>query len=170
MEIKKVYKETLPTVKLIGKKFTNSDRDQTGTFASYWQEAFKDNWFETLSQCSGVPDVGNDYIGAMRTTSNNEDDFEYWIGMLCSPEADVPDTFESVEIPSGELGICWLYGNDKTGELYSMEAFEISMTALKNQGWRFNESGWFFERYNSPRFTESDANGNVILDICTYLV
>jgi hypothetical protein len=44
------------------------------------------------------------------------------------------------------------------------------MAAFTEQGWNYSEKGWFFERYNSPRFTVPDEKGNVILDICAYLI
>lgn len=170
MEIKKVYKESVPHVKLIGKRLTNNERDETSTFARYWQQSFQEGWFDILSKCPNVPGVSGDYLGVMRMNGESSDGFEYWIGMFRAPDAEVPTGFESVEIPAGKVGVCWLYGNEKTGELYSMEAFDLSMTALKEQGWSYAETGWFFERYNCPRFTAPDEKGNVILDICTYLV
>lgn len=170
MEIKNVYKESIPQVKLIGRRLTNNDRDETGTFARYWQQSFREGWFDILKECKGLPGISNDYLGAMRMTGESGDSFEYWIGMFRAADAEVPAGFEWVEIPTGEVGVCWLYGSDKTGELYSMEASNLSMDALKEQGWSFAETGWFFERYNCPRFTVPDEKGNVILDICAYLI
>jgi predicted transcriptional regulator YdeE len=170
MEIKKVYKESIPHVKLIGRRLTNNDRDETGTFARHWQQSFREGWFDILKACKGLSGVSDDYLGAMRMTGESGDGFEYWIGMFRAPDAEVPVGFESVEIPAGEVGVCWLYGSDKTGELYSMEASDLSMAALKEQGWDYAETGWFFERYNCPRFTAPDEKGNVILDICAYLI
>jgi len=169
MEIVKVYKEKLPSIKLVGKRYTNKDRDESGTFAQYWQQCVQEGWPDFLKQCESIPEVSDDLIGAMRMTGDGGD-FEYWIGAFLAPGAEVPDGFESVEIPAGEVGVCWLYGNDKNGELYSEEASDLSMAALAEKGWKFSEKGWFFERYNCPRFTASDEKGNVILDICTYLV
>lgn len=169
MKIVNVYKESLPKVKLIGKRYTHEDRDESGTFATHWQQWFQEGWFDLLQQCEYMPEVGADYLGAMRMTSS-PDGFEYWIGMFLSPDAEVPAGFAAVEIPAGDVGVCWLYGNDKTGELYGMEASDLSMAALHEQGWKFSDQGWFFERYNNPRFTEPDESGNVILDICAYLI
>lgn len=168
MEIIKVYKETLPDVKLVGKRYTNKGRDESGTFARYWQACFQEDWRAILKECESIPGVSEDFVGAMRMT--NDEDFEYWIGAFLSPCAKVPDGFASVEIPTSDVGVCWLYGNDKNGELYGMEASDLSMAALSEKGWKFSEKGWFFERYNSPRFTSPDEKGNVILDICAYLI
>lgn len=169
MEIIKVYKEKLPDVKLVGKRYTNKDRDESGTFASQWQQCFREGWPEILKQSKGIPVVSDDLVGAVRMAGNNGD-FEYWIGALLAADAEAPNGFESVKIPAGEVGVCWLYGNDKNGELYSMEASNLSMAAINEKGWKFSEAGWFFERYNCPRFTVPDEKGHVILDICAYLI
>jgi len=170
MEIKKVYKENLPKVKLIGKRYTNADRDESGTFAGHWQQWFRKEWFDVLQKhCTGIQAVSDDYLGAMRMTGE-DGGFEYWIGAFFASDSSVPEGFEAIEIAAGDVGVCWLYGNDKSGELYSMEASDLSMTALKEKGWNFSEQGWFFERYNCPRFTAPDEKGNVILDICAYLI
>lgn len=169
MEIVKVYKESLPCVKLVGKRYTNKDRDESGTFARYWQECFQEDWLKILKRCENIPEVSDDLVGAMRM-AGIDGEFEYWIGSLLATNAEAPDGFESVEIAAGDLGVCWIYGSDKTGELYSMEASDLSMAALAEKGWKFSEKGWFFERYNHPRFTTPDEKGNVILDICAYLV
>lgn len=169
MKITKVYKESLPCIKLIGKRYTNKDRDESGTFARYWQQCFEENWPDILKQSKCIPQVSDDLVGAMRMTGDNNE-FEYWIGAFLESDAAVPEGFESAQIPAGEVGICWLYGSDKNGELYSMEASDMAMAALAEEGWKFSEKGWFFERYNCPRFTEPDDKGNVILDIGAYLV
>ena len=169
IEIVNVYKEALPAVKLIGKHYTSGDRDESGTFARHWQQWFQEGWFGVLKECASIPGVSHDYVGAMRMTGD-ADTFEYWIGAFFADNAVPPDGFEATDIPAGEVGVCWLRGSDKTGELYGMEASDLSMAALKEKGWEFSEHGWFFERYNAPRFTVPDEKGNVILDICAYLV
>lgn len=168
MEIVKVYKESMPPVKLIGKRYTNHDRDEDGTFASYWQQCFQEGWPALLEQGRRIPGVSDDLIGAMRIVGD-EGDLEYWIGALLAPDAEPPAGFEAADIPAGELGVCWLYGNEKGGELYGMEASELTMAAIAEKGWSFSETAWFFERYNCPRFTKPDETGHVILDICVYL-
>lgn len=169
MKIVKVYKESLPKLKLVGKRYTSGDRDEQGTYARYWQQCFQENWANIFKQCKGIPAADDNLVGAMRM-AEGEDSFEYWIGACLALDAEVPSGFESVEIPAGELGICWLSGNGENGELYSMEASDMAMAALAEREWKFSETGWFFERYDATRFTTPDENGNVILDICAYLI
>lgn len=168
MEIVKVYKESFPAVKLVGKRYTNADRDEMGTFAYHWQQAYREGWFEKLRQCKCIPSVSEDDLGVMRVTDSGST-FAYWIGVFLAPDADVPDGFMSVEIPAGEVGVCWLRGNAQNGELYSAEASDLCVEAMAQKGWGFSQHGWFFERYHCSRFTKPDEKGNVILDICAYL-
>lgn len=168
MEIKKVYKEALPAVKLIGKRFTEDERDASGTFAGHWGQAFQEGWFDVIMRNKSATGVSDDYLGVMRTREG--DGMEYWIGMFRAPNAEVPAGFSAADIPGGDVGVCWLYGNEKNGELHGMEASNLSMTALKEAGFVDDDAGWFLERYNCPRFTTPDAQGNVILDICAYLM
>ncbi len=167
MEIVNVYRQSLPDVKLVGKRYTDHDRDTSDTFAQYWKQCVAEDWPGTLMQCGCIAQVSEDMVGAMRLT---EDGFEYWIGAFLAPEATIPEGFEAVEIPAGDVGICWLRGDEANGELFSMEASELSMAALVERGWNFSEEGWFFERYNTERFTKPDANGHVILDVGAYLI
>ena len=169
MEIVKVYRERLPQVKLAGRRFTDRDRDGAGTFAVWWKRAFEEKWFEPLMKCKGVPGVGPDCLGAMRP-KGRDGEFEYWIGMFLAPDAEVPDGFEAEEIAAGDLGVCWLRGDEKSGELVGVEASDAAMAAMTGQGWAFAPGGWFVERYNCPRYTQPDEKGHVILDICAYLV
>ena len=42
------------------------------------------------------------------------------------------------------------------------EGFDV--VAMKALGFKRKEDDWCFERYNCPRFTTPDEEGNVILD------
>lgn len=168
VEIVNVYKESFPAVKLVGKCYTNADRDEMGTFACYWQQAYREGWFEKLRQCKCIPNVSEDDLGVMHVTEQGGG-FAYWIGIFLALDAEVPDGFASVELPAGEVGVCWLCGNAENGELYHAKASDRCMEAMLQKGWHFSHNGWFFERYHCPRFTKPDEKGNVILDICAFL-
>lgn len=156
--ILQTFLEHCPAVTLVGKRYTDADRDLYGTFGSQWGQWFENNWFSLLeSSGNGVDDS---YVGAMRITDAG---FEYWIGMLLT-QAEVPEGFDAVDIPAGNMAVCHLYGKDGSTDLFGMEAHEACVAAWKAQGW--TPSGWFFERYNCPRYTTPDEKGNVILDYC----
>lgn len=157
--ILKTFLEACPDVKLVGKRYTDADRDQYGSFGEKWGQWFQNGWFSVVENSGKAQD--DSYVGAMRITENG---FEYWIGMLMT-QAAVPEGYASVDIPAGDLAVCYLYGREDTGELYGMH--DACMAVWKEKGWK--PSSWFMERYNCPRFTTPDEKGNVILDYCAYL-
>lgn len=164
--ITRVFFELLPDVKLIGRRYTDADRDAAGTFMHKWGEWFTNGYFESLEKCAGIKRVSDDYFGAMR---DGAEGFEYWIGMLAEPGSDVPEGFEAADIPGGPLGVCYVYGRADSAELFGCDVHEACEAAWAAQGWRVPERTWFFERYNCPRFTEPDEAGCVILDYCAKL-
>lgn len=166
MQIAKVYREQLPCARLIGKRYTNEERDAAGTFGSHWQQWYREDWFAGLQPCARIPGMEHACLGAMRVADGG---FEYWIGALCEPDAETPAGFDTAELPAGELGVCWLRGDPQNGELFGAEATTLVMEAFRAQGWGVSETSWFFERYHPARYHAPDENGDVILDLCAYL-
>lgn len=165
VEIIKVYRESLPTLRLIGKRYTNIDRGADGGFGGKWGEWFTNGYFTTLEAFGSLPANEGAYVGCMRCM----EEFEYWIGMFFPEGTTVPDDFSYVDILKGDIGTCWIYGNENNGELYGMDPHNLCMAKITEEGWQLAEDSWFFERYQCPRFTSPDEKGNVILDYCAYL-
>lgn len=165
VEIIKAYRESLPSLRLIGKRYMDEDRDANGGFGAKWGEWFEKGYFKTLEELGSLPENGDAYLGCMRCV----DEFEYWIGMFFPEETPVPDGYMYVDIPSGDVGTCWIYGREDNGEIYGQEPHEMCISKIKEAGWQIAKDTWFFERYNCPRFTTPDEKGKVILDYCIYL-
>jgi hypothetical protein len=165
IEIIKVYKESFPSLRLIGKQYTHSDRGADGSFGNKWGEWFGKGYFKTLEELGSLPENEGAYVGCMRCA----DKFEYWIGMFFPEGTTVPEGYEYTDIPSGDIGTCWIYGCEDNGEIYGQEPHNMCTSKIIEAGWRFEEDSWFFERYNCPRFTTPDENGKVILDYSIYL-
>ena len=169
-DIVKVYRQEVPALRFIGKKYGDSDR-VNGGFGVQWGQWFQNGWFDALEKALGsgkaVYEDGDAYLGMMRYKEGEP--FEYWIGMFFPEGAAVPEGFGSVDFPASTLGVCWLKGPE--GELYGQE--HRCAAALEEKGWQIppekDGSWWFFERYGCPRFTTPDENGRVILDICHYV-
>lgn len=164
--ITRVFREVLPDAKLIGRRYTNADRDASGSFGPKWGEWFENGRFESLEKCDRVRPVSGDCFGAMRDATEG---FEYWIGMLAEPGSDVPEGFEAVEIPGGPLGVCYVRGRADSAELFGCDVHDACVAAWAAQGWQVPNAAWFFERYNCPRFTVPNETGSVILDYCALL-
>jgi hypothetical protein len=165
VEIIKVYKESLPSLRLIGKKYLNGDRDTYGSFSEKWNEWFVNGYFKILEELGSLPENEGAYVGCMRC----KDEFEYWIGMFFPENTEVPDGYEYVDIPESDIGTCWIYGREDNGELYGDGPLNMCVSKITEEGWNIDEDSWFFERYNCPRFTTADEKGKVILDYCMYL-
>jgi len=170
-EITKVYSQTVPAMRFIGKKYTDNDRID-GNFSAKWDEWFKNDWFAVIEKCINtrldeVYQDGDAYIGLMRWKKGEP--FEYWIGIFTPENTQVPEGFEHVDFPKSKLGVCWVYGKD--GDVYCKE--DKCAEKLGEEGYKIipDEKGayWFFERYCCPRFTTPDEQGNIVLDICHYI-
>lgn len=169
-QIINVYKESFPSLRFIGRRYTNSDRDSYGSFSKYWCEFFQNGLFSELEKLN--PEFP-DYFGLMGCS---EKDFEYWIGMFLPVETAVPEGFSYVDIPKSDVGICWIKGKEETGELFGEAPHNMCMEKIKENGMTFRDDFnseektlWFFERYNCPRYTQKAEDDTVILDYGVYV-
>ena len=167
-EIIKTYKQNLPALRFIGKKYGNMDR-VNGNFGKHWDDWFRNGWFGDLEKLAGkniksVYEDGDAYVGLMRDKHGSL--FEYWIGIFMPPETAVPEGFAYIDFPETTWGVCWVYG--KESEVFQNE--EKCSLKLEKEGCRLkpDKDGmiWCMERYGCPRFTTPDKDGKVILDIC----
>lgn len=162
-KIVKTEQLSFPACRLIGRRYTEADR-KDGGFAHKWGECFSGNLFALLEQLpllEGDDFYDGSYIGAMRMADGV---FEYWIGMFFPEDTAVPENLESAGLPAASCALFWIYGNEGSGEIYGMNAERLCQAELDRRGWMRKEDGWHFERYSCPRFTDPDAEGNVILD------
>lgn len=165
-EVIKCYREHLPALRLIGKRYTNGDRGANGSFGHIWGEWFEKGWFGNIEKLGSLPENGNAYLGVMRCVN---DSFEYWIGMFFPEGTTAPEGYSYIDIPEGDIATCYIYGREDNGELYGMDAHNVCMREIAAEGWTLQNDPWFFERYNCPRFTTPDEHGKVILDYCVYI-
>lgn len=166
-EIIKVCREHQPALRFIGKRYTDADR-KNGGFGHKWGEWFQNGWFAVLEKLGEAKNIENGYLGFMRCYP----DFEYWIGMFFPLNTPVPEGYGFVDLNEGDVGVCWIKGKENDGSIYDMH--EKCLEKLKENGMEEYKTDntnrcFFFERYNCPRFTEKDAQGNIILDYGVYL-
>lgn len=164
IEITKVYREYMPSLRLIGRRYTDADR-VNGSYGAKWGEWFTQGLFEPLEKLGVLPENGDAFLGCMKCVG----EFEYWIGLFFPQDTAVPEGYQYVDIPEGDIGSCWIYGREDNGELYGLDAHNKCMDALASKGFELVQDPWFFERYNCPRFTTPDDQGKVILDYCVYV-
>ena len=104
---------------------------------------------------------GDAYIGAVHIMDGMP---EYWIGMFFPVDTAVPEGFDFVDMEALEYAVFYLCDKEGSGDFYTMETHEMCLDELKALGFKRKEDDWCFERYNCPRFTTPDEEGNVILD------
>lgn len=177
-EIIKCYRQKTPAHRLIGMKYGDADR-VNGSFGAKWSEWFQNDRFGRLERSvpEGSANLGEEYgdcgayLGFMRCSPNEP--FEYWIGIFFTAGTPVPESFEYIDLPAGDLGTCWIYGKESEG-LYGMhdacyKKMEENGFSVRNDFGNDKEEFFFFERYACPRFTTDDEKGNKILDYCFYI-
>lgn len=168
-EIIKAYRQSVPALRFIGKKYGDSDR-VNGGFGKQWGDWFEQGLFGIIEakikgSLKTVYEDGDAYIGLMRWKDGEP--FEYWIGIFAPEGTEVPEGFDYRDFPASDLGVCWVYGDD----VYCKE--DECAKRLSSEGYKVIPDGegayWFFERYCCPRFTSPDEKGFRILDICHYI-
>lgn len=171
-EIIMVCMEHLPSLRFIGKRYTNADR-VGGSYGAKWGEWFQNGWFKVLENPGQTEGVENGYLGLMRCNSRDfENTFEYWIGAFLPPDTSVPEGYDFIDLDEGNVGVCWIKGKEDDGSIYGMHDACIAKLQENGMGSFKRDDEYrtcFFERYNCPRFTEKDEEGNVILDYGIYL-
>lgn len=176
-EITNCLREHFPALRFIGKRYTDADRDEHGSFGAKWEEWHRDGLFGKLT-ANAVPsrEVENGSLGLMTCKSRTNTDFTYWIGMLFPVGTDVPEGFQSLDLPESDVAVTWIRGKDETGEIFGEAPHSASYNKISENGMgQLNENAGgenvivFFERYNEPRFMTKDADGNVILDYGFYV-
>ncbi|WP_276358436.1 AraC family transcriptional regulator [Cohnella caldifontis] len=169
MEIVKSYRQSIPEVIFIGKKYGDADRVD-GMFGYHWKQWMNNGWFQTIEDAAGgkeslqsLYEDGSSVLGFMRFKKGAP--FEYWIGMFAPPNTQVPEGFDSLALGALNCGICWYLGTED--EIYGKE--HLAMERIQEEGMELqpDEQGYihFFERYSEDRFVDQDEKGSKILDI-----
>jgi hypothetical protein len=107
-KIRKVYRESLPVLRLIGKRYVDDDRGKDGGFSGQWDEWCRRGWFKPLEALGSLTENEDAYVSCMRYAG----EFEYWIGMFFPRDTSVPDGYSYVDIPAGDIGTRWIHGRD----------------------------------------------------------
>ena len=152
VRIVEVKKESCAAARFIGKRYEN---------APDWGEWWQNDWFSILEKTERLSFNGDAYIGAVRVVNGMP---ERWIGMFFPADVLVPDGFDYADIEPMEYAVFYLCDKENSSDFYSFETHQMCLEELKALGLKRKEDDWCFERYNCPRFTTPDENGNVILD------
>ena len=164
-EIMKVFKEEVPAMRFIGKKY----HDYGG-----WGEWFANGWFDVVESSMGGTDGilaiwenGGAYVGLERRKNGQLS--EYWIGMFTPENTVVPEGFEYIDFPKSSMGTCWVYGKEEETHAAVCNCRKALQDAGMEADTDCSGAETSFENCLCPRFTTPDEKGNVILDYCYYI-
>lgn len=163
-EFIKTFREEVPAMRFIGKKYPD--------FGGWWGEWFANGWFDQIESAMGgteqilkIWENGGGYVGLERRCPDKP--FEYWIGMFTPAGTEIPDGFDCVDFPKMGLGTCWIYG--KEDEVHDTSGCAVELQKLGINLWKDCDGGvWSFENCLCPRYTTPDEKGNIIMDYCYY--
>ena len=169
----KTYKQKIPALRFIGKKY--SEPPTSSLFSKILDSM--DNWrldymFEAIEKKSGkepkmIYEGGDAYISLIRKKDGGS--FEYWLGMFMPEGTEVPDGYEATDFPESTLGVCSVYGKRNAITHYDAECrkklVEEGFFIKKEEA----ESKWFFQRFNWREFFEEDRYGKRILEYCYFI-
>ncbi|MCL2151056.1 MAG: hypothetical protein FWH50_02395 [Coriobacteriia bacterium] len=164
---------THPPLRFVGKRFD--------TYPD-WSQAWVNGWFDIIEQTSEIAFINDDSYCVLRGNANGSD--VYYLGEFCVEGSKVPAGLDYADLSASSAAIAYIKG--KIEEVYALTADNNKPTllaAFADSGIEFPadaisaastttdpEPRWLsFERDNCPRFTDPDAQGNVILDFAVYL-
>ncbi len=154
----------IPLLKVIGKSVRPHFPDIQGPnnpLPVFWDQCFADG---TMGVLDGMVEQQWDpgYVGWMGEWDDTSQTFLYMVGMLMHPDAPVPAGFVDRVVEPCQAFVAWVHGPESS--VY-MATHPLTEQAMKEQGYSYdNAAGWSMELYNCPRFTEPDANGEIIID------
>lgn len=167
-QIIKTFKQAVPAMRFICK----ADPYEGGG----WGEWHSNGWFDEIEKAAGgestvhqLYEDGDAYIGMMHL-SKEFNTLGYWIGMFVAPHTPVPEGYLAMDYPAQNFGVNYICGtdfNDIASQFpYVREKYkEAGMEVIYEEDGSF----WLFERYQCPRWTTKDENGNITLDCCYFV-
>jgi len=163
--IKKIYKQKLPALRFIGKKFIKPPEPKTVfDLLDNWQV---EDLFADIEKQSDIDyktffEGADAYISLVREKDGESSPLEHWMGMFVPENTNVPDGYEALDFPQMTIGVCCVYG--KKDEVINYKA--ESRNKLIEEGFALKNGRWFFRRINWRGFYNEDVYGKCLLDYC----
>lgn len=156
MKVLETKKELLNSMRFIGQRYTDQNRDQDNSFNEQWQDWINNDRFKTLAN-NRQPLLNGKYIGFMNTLDDNS----YWIGYLFAKDEFIPRGYDFFDLYASEVLVATIEGSSKNGEIYSVKAIDTCIDTFIEQDY-FNthkmSQEWFFEAYDPEKFQIDSEN------------
>ena len=167
-DIIKVYIQTIPATRFIGKNFGSEQHPD-------WGYAWGNDVFgkaeKAVNDQAKIRTQFEDadvYCGLYYRNSETGA-YDGWCGLFLPPDTEVPDGLDHIDFPEQNLGVCWIYG--KQNELYNLVSQCPDKLISSGMEIISDAKGYIghFERDQCPRFTTPDEKGNIIVDYCYFV-
>ena len=168
----KIYKQEVPALRFIGKKFIEPLDDSVfKKILANLDNLRLEYFFDAIEKKSNkdlktLYEGGDTYVSLVR---KENDAVEYWLGMFMPKGIEAPDGCGIIDFPKSALGVCSVYGK-RNGIIQYDTACRKKLTEegflrLKDE----DASGWFFQRFNWHTFYAEDKFGKRLLEYCYFL-
>ncbi|PWF99867.1 GyrI-like domain-containing protein [Levilactobacillus bambusae] len=162
-EVTRADKHDVQTVKFVGRRYTESDRNADGNFKDQWQQWLTNGWFTEIENIGSIADPAK-----MGVILMEKDNFSYWIGYACTMDSAIPDGCSSLILPEGEIIDTHVHGSFKNGEILGSapisQAYQYAVArGLAKSGTKPTR---IMERFDDRRFNPNDDETTV--DYCFY--
>jgi len=164
----KTYKQKVPSLRFIGKKYKESISEfNFKKILVNMDNCRLNNEFElleeqTTKELKKLYDGGDSDISLIKI---NNEYIEYWLGMFLPEGTEIPSQlchqgYEAIDFSKSMLGVCTVYGKRDV---------IINYHDICKKEFPVSEK-WFFLRFNWHRFYEEDKFGNRLLDYCYFII
>jgi len=170
-KIIKTYKQDIPAICFIGKKYPIENKNPKEVFDKILENL--DNWrwnhmFDAIEKQSNTDlktlyEGGDSFVSLMKKKEGVVS--EYWLGIFMPRGTEVPAGYEMIDFPKSKLGICRVYG--KRNSIIHYDAYCRKKLAEEGIECQENER-WFYQRFNWRGFFEEDKFGKRLLDYCYF--
>jgi len=174
----KTYKQELPALRFIGKKYSEPDFSFKAILDNL-DKGCIDHLFEAIEKQSDkdlttLYEGCNAYTALIKdvkpsSTENSGGEIsEYWLGMFMPKETPVPQGCEKIDFPASTIAVCSVYGKRNDIINYDNECRE----KILEEGLEFSkgkdDGNWFFLRFNWRDYFKEDKFGKRALEYCYY--
>ena len=138
--------------------------------AMAWGKFFADGSFHSLVELcknkENLTDLPDGVAGVMYDFKEGGS-IRYLIGIIFSAAAEVPDGFDSFELPAGIIAESQITGEEY--EIYS-QGHELTVSAVKNNGYTVDWKNFYqCEVYTNERFSNPKKYGETIVTLDYYI-
>ncbi|MEI2399288.1 AraC family transcriptional regulator [Paenibacillus phytohabitans] len=150
---------------MVGKEI----RAKTSEIGSFWKKSFEEGMYDPLIKMKEyLPEDIDEYVGFIKGYNDDDDSFNYVVGMFMKQDVPVPDGYVGYDVPKRTVAKAWIEGEEN--DIYN-NAFLLTTEALKKHGYDIDLSSNYCwcEVYTDQRFGIPKSKGEKLLTLDIYM-